>query len=70
MSVVAKLLIGVAVIVGIPVAVAAYVWWAYPGQVWIVAGLLGTMLSCLVAPALWELLDMVDAIVSVERGGL
>ena len=65
---IAELIIGAAILMAIPAGTAAYFWLNYPGNLWIIAGLLGAGISVVIAPALWELLDMIRYMLEGKNG--
>lgn len=71
MNSVFKLLVGVAVLVAIPCSTAFWAWWRFAlvdGAVMLgIGGLCGAFVSCVIAPGLWDVLDMVGDVLEAVR---
>lgn len=66
-----KLLVGVAVLVAIPIGTASWAWWRFAlvdGAVMLaIGGLGGAFCSCVIAPGLWDVLDLVGDVLEAMR---
>ena len=62
-AVIAELIIGAAILIAIPAGSWYYFWyWRYPDVLVAGATLAGAFISCLISPALWDIMDRIKYI--------